>query len=179
MDSRDAAPFSSFPPDPFASPFHFDGVIAVPRQCGHNVHAMPESVEFVNKLGHDVTRRRCIWGEVRTDDCDIHVNENLEVEQFAVNTKLGGRGVLTRKVRGSAKARLDQSASVFRAEQLLHSAGPRIYVPWDSYASVSYCFGNSSILTCNYRAAASHSFNNRLPKSFVPRWEHQTERLAV
>ena len=91
MGSSDSAPISSFPPHQFAAPFWFDGVIAVPGQCRHDMHAMPEPVKFSNELSHDITRRRCIRGEVWTDDCDVHVKENLRAEQFTVNGNLGGR----------------------------------------------------------------------------------------
>jgi hypothetical protein len=59
------------------------------------MHAMTESSKFANDLCHDVTRRSCIWGEVWTNDCDMHVKENLWAEQFAVNSELGGGRVLT------------------------------------------------------------------------------------
>ena len=90
MNSGDSTPVGSFPPYPFASPFLFDRVIAVPGQCRHDMHAMSKSVKFTDELSHDITCRRCIWGEVWTDDCDVHVTKNLRVEQFAVNAKLRG-----------------------------------------------------------------------------------------
>ena len=128
MNAGYSAPVGSFPPYPSAPPFWFDGVIAVPGQCRHDMHAMAESAKFANDLCHDVTRRCCIWGEVWTNDCDMHVNENLWIEQFAVNSELGGGGVLTRKVTSSSKARVDQFGSVFRVKHLLYGVAPRVNV---------------------------------------------------
>ena len=95
MNTGYSTPVGSFPSYPSAPPRWFDRVIAVPRQCRHDMHAMTESAKFANDLCHDVTRRSRIWGEVWTNDCDMHVKENLWAEQFAVNSELGGGRVLT------------------------------------------------------------------------------------
>ena len=68
----------------------------------------------VNFLGYDFASWGSVGGEMRGDNCEVHIIIALSTQQFVVDRYLGFRCSFLRKVGGPEESQLNPSLSLMR-----------------------------------------------------------------